>query len=49
MEKPFSTYNIKQAKTQIKDIDLSAREVAIYLSVFDTIDSDNDLIRKGCI
>jgi hypothetical protein len=47
MEKPFPTYNIKQAKTQIKDIDLSAREVAIYLSVFDTIDSDNDLIRKG--
>lgn len=47
MEKPYSTYNIKQATTEIKDIDLSAREVAIYLSVFDTIDSDNDLIRQG--
>lgn len=47
MQKPYSTYNIKQATSQIKDIDLSAREVAIYLSVFDTIDSDNDLIKKG--
>lgn len=47
MQKPFSTYNVKHAQNEIKDIDLNTREVAIYLSVFDVIDADNDLIKKG--
>lgn len=47
MQKSANTYNIKGAKTSIKDIDLSKREVAIYLSKFDKIDSDNDMILKG--
>lgn len=39
-------YNTKQADT-IKDIDESKRQVAVYLSRFDVMDSDNDIIRKG--
>tara|TARA_R110000772_G_scaffold9622_6_gene31543 strand:+ start:2153 stop:2908 length:756 start_codon:yes stop_codon:yes gene_type:complete len=47
MQKTENAYNIKTAQTSIKDIDLSKREVAIYLSTFDVIDSDNDMIKKG--
>jgi HK97 family phage prohead protease len=32
---------------ELKDLDASKRQVAFYLSKFDVIDSDNDLIRKG--
>lgn len=47
MVKTKNTYGIKSISTSIKDIDLSSREVAIYLSKFDVIDSDNDMIKKG--
>ena len=39
-------YNTKES-LQIKDIDESKRQVSLYLSKFDTIDSDMDLVRKG--
>jgi HK97 family phage prohead protease len=41
-----SDYSIKGA-FQLKDMDLGAREVAMYVSKFDTIDSDNDMIVQG--
>ncbi len=47
MNKNFSQYSVKQTKNEVKDLDLSKREVAIYLSTFDVIDSDNDMIAKG--
>jgi HK97 family phage prohead protease len=31
----------------LKDLDEGSREVAMYLSVFDELDSDNDIIRRG--
>lgn len=41
--------NVYQTKgsVEIKDIDNEKKQVAIYLSKFDVIDSDNDLIRMG--
>jgi len=39
-------YSIKGAFA-LKDLDLSSREVAMYVSSFDTIDSDGDMIVKG--
>tara|TARA_R110001606_G_scaffold157085_1_gene299998 strand:- start:610 stop:1674 length:1065 start_codon:yes stop_codon:yes gene_type:complete len=39
-------YNTKGAY-EIKDLDSENRQVAVYLSKFDTIDSDGDLIRPG--
>jgi HK97 family phage prohead protease len=41
--------NVYQTKgsIEIKDMDVEKRQVAIYLSKFDVIDSDMDLIRKG--
>ena len=39
-------YNQKGA-FEIKDIDTQKREVSIYLSKFDTMDSDMDVIKKG--
>ena len=41
--------NVYQTKgsIEIKDMDVEKRQVAVYLSKFDVIDSDNDLIRKG--
>ena len=47
MNKGINQYSVKSSENQIKDLDLKAREVAIYLSKFDIIDSDNDLIVKG--
>ena len=44
--KSSSDYNIKGA-FEVKDLDLSAREVAMYVSKFDVIDSDMDMILKG--
>ena len=32
---------------ELKDLDASKRQVAFYLSKFDVIDADNDMIRKG--
>ena len=39
-------YNLKESH-EIKDVDTGSRQVALYLSKFDNIDSDNDIIRKG--
>lgn len=47
MNKNFNQYSIKSFSNSIKDISLGKREVAMYLSKFDTIDSDNDMIVKG--
>ena len=47
MKKGIKQYNIKSANNRVKDLDLGRREVAVYLSNFDNIDSDNDMISKG--
>lgn len=39
-------YNIK-SYSDIKDMDNDKKTVAVYLSKFDVMDSDNDIIRKG--
>tara|TARA_R110000772_G_scaffold11971_5_gene37057 strand:+ start:12598 stop:13347 length:750 start_codon:yes stop_codon:yes gene_type:complete len=39
-------YNTK-AGFEVKDMDEGKREVSVYLSKFDTMDSDNDVIKKG--
>ena len=39
-------YSLKQA-FEVKDLDQKERKVQIYLSKFDSIDSDYDIIRKG--
>jgi HK97 family phage prohead protease len=39
-------YNLKES-FEIKDIDTGTRQVAVYLSKFDAMDSDNDVIKKG--
>ncbi len=39
-------YNTKES-LEVKDLDTNSRQVALYLSKFDTMDSDNDIIRKG--
>ena len=40
-------YSLKTASMPVKDLDLAKREVAIYLSAFDVIDADNDMIKPG--
>jgi HK97 family phage prohead protease len=45
-EQSMSKYEIKNS-FEIKDMDASKREVAVYLSKFGNIDSDNDVIQKG--
>ena len=47
MKKNYNNYSVKYHNTNIKDLDLGKREVAVYLSTFDVIDSDNDMIVKG--
>ena len=47
MKKNFNQYSIKTFNDSIKDISLGKREVAMYLSKFDVVDSDNDMIVKG--
>lgn len=47
MKKNLNQYSIKSFNTAIKDISLGKREVAMYLSKFDVVDSDNDLITQG--
>jgi len=46
MSKLINGYNLKSL-TEIKDISLGKREVAMYLSKFDVLDSDKDIIKKG--
>jgi uncharacterized protein len=45
-EEKMSKYEIKNS-FEIKDMDASKREVAVYLSKFGNVDSDNDVIQKG--
>ena len=42
----MNKYEVKNS-FEIKDIDSNSREVAIYLSKFGNVDSDNDVIQKG--
>lgn len=42
-----SSYKIKSHSLEVKDVDTSTRRVAMYLSHFNNIDSDGDVIRKG--
>ena len=44
--KEFNLYKVKAA-SDIKDMDSEKRQVAVYLSTFDQIDADNDMIKKG--
>ncbi len=46
MNKNFTQYKTKSV-TEIKDLSLGKREVAMYLSKFGVLDSDNDIIIKG--
>jgi HK97 family phage prohead protease len=39
-------YNLKSG-FEVKDLDIRERKVAVYLSKFDSLDSDFDIIRKG--
>jgi len=47
MEKPFNIYCTKSQGIELKDLDEGSRKVALYLSRFDVMDSDNDIIRRG--
>jgi len=40
-------YGVKSIKFELKDFDSGSRKVSGYFASFDTIDSDNDIIRKG--
>ena len=44
--KNMSKYEIKSGH-EIKDMDGTKREVAVYLAKFGNVDSDNDVIQKG--
>lgn len=46
MRKDSSIYSMKAAG-ELKDLDLQQGQVAMYVSKFDVIDSDRDLIRRG--
>lgn len=47
MQKNTNTYQLKSQNLILKDFNEGSREVAIYLSAFDELDSDNDIIRRG--
>jgi HK97 family phage prohead protease len=47
MSKEFKAYESKSLSIKLEDVDESSRTVVGYLSAFDTLDSDNDIIRKG--
>jgi HK97 family phage prohead protease len=47
MSKEFKAYESKSLSLKIEDVDEGSRKVVGYLSAFDTLDSDNDIIRKG--
>ena len=41
-------YKIKSQSLEVKDIDTNSRKVSFYLSHFGNIDSDGDMLVKGC-
>jgi len=41
-------YKIKSQGLEVKDVDTASRKVSFYLSHFGNVDSDNDLLVKGC-
>jgi len=41
-------YKIKSQGLEVKDVDTTSRKVSFYLSHFGNVDSDNDLLVKGC-
>lgn len=47
MYKQTSGYGVKGIDLTIKDFDEGSRKVAMYLSKFDLMDSDADIIRRG--
>lgn len=47
MKKDSNSYQVKSHNLTIKDLDAGSNQVAMYLSSFDTLDSDNDIIKKG--
>ena len=47
MSKITTGYKVKGAAMAVKDVEPKTRRVTVMLSKFDTIDSDNDIIRMG--
>lgn len=47
VQKSNNSLYLTKGNTEIKDLDNSKREVAIYLSKFGNVDADNDIIQKG--
>lgn len=47
MKKEFKAYESKSISIKMEDVDESSRTVVGYLSAFDKLDSDNDIIRSG--
>ena len=45
--KNFNSYESKSISLKIEDVDEGSRKVVGYLSAFDKLDSDNDIIRRG--
>ena len=45
--KEFKAYESKSLSVKMEDVDEGSRTVVGYLSAFDQLDSDNDIIRKG--
>ena len=41
-------YKIKSQGLEVKDVDTTSRKVSFYLSHFGNVDSDKDLLVKGC-
>jgi len=47
MQRILDKYTLKSANLELKDLDENSRKVAVYLSAFDVMDSDFDIIKKG--
>jgi HK97 family phage prohead protease len=47
MDKIINSYSLKSQSLEVKDLDEGSRKVSMYLSAFDVLDSDNDIIRPG--
>lgn len=45
--KQFNAYESKTVSLKVEDVDSNSRKVVGYLSAFDKLDADNDIIRKG--
>lgn len=41
-------YKVKSVATEIKDIDMEQRMIEGYFSAFDFVDSDGDMLKRGC-